>query len=31
VTVALPDAFGARFAALEEQFLTTTAGDLFAE
>jgi len=31
VTVALPDAFGARFAALEEQFLTTKAGDLFAE
>jgi acyl-coenzyme A thioesterase PaaI-like protein len=30
VTASLPDVFRARFAALEEQFLTTKAGDLFA-
>lgn len=31
MTVALPEVFRARFVALEEQFLTTKAGDLFAE
>jgi 4a-hydroxytetrahydrobiopterin dehydratase len=30
-TLALPELFGDRFAALEEQFLTTTTGDLFAD